>query len=267
MHHRIRLMMLIVWFIALFPAAITAQESPDRRACNISDTSGASAKIAGCTRLIESGGQTPRQTAITLANRAMAYTWQNDIDRAIADFSEAIRLDPDFPNWRYARGMQYEKKGQHQLALADLNEAVRLRPGTAEYVEAVRRVQQNGSIKAVFERYSLLGIFASDCGKPAGADNFYYVNRVIDANNIQRDIMDGPSSRRHVTIISSAADTEPNEIAVAGTLNGNTPVTAVWRIEGARMVPMEVTESGRKTIAARILLATGREMPWLNKCQ
>jgi len=72
-------MMLIVWFIALFPAAITAQESPDRRACNISDTSGASAKVAGCTRLIESGSQTPHQTAISLANRAMAYTWQNDI--------------------------------------------------------------------------------------------------------------------------------------------------------------------------------------------
>jgi hypothetical protein len=43
--------------------------------------------------------------------------------------------------------------------------------------------------------------------------------------------------------------------------------TAVWRIEGARMVLVDVTESGRKTIAARIFLATGRELPWLNKCQ
>jgi hypothetical protein len=126
---------------------------------------------------------------------------------------------------------------------------------------------QAASAPEIFQKHNLIGIFAWDCGKPAAADNFYYVNRVIDANTIQRDIMDGPSSRRHVTIIGSAADTEPNEIAVAGTLNGNTPVTAVWRIEGARMVLVDVTESGRKTIGARIFLATGRELPWMNKCQ
>jgi hypothetical protein len=126
---------------------------------------------------------------------------------------------------------------------------------------------QAASAPEIFQKHNLIGIFAWDCGKPAAADNFYYVNRAIDANTVQRDIMDGPSSRRHVTIITSAADAAPNEIAVAGTLNGSTPVTAVWRIEGARMVLVDVTESGRKTIAARIFLATGRELPWLNRCQ
>jgi tetratricopeptide (TPR) repeat protein len=274
MYHRTRRMLLIVPCIALFPAAVMAQQSPDWQACNIADTSGAAAKIAGCTRVLERGGQSPRQTAIALANRGMAYTWKNDIDLALADFSEAIRVDPDFPNWRYARAMQYEKKGQYQLALADLNEAVRLRPDSAEYIEAVRRVQGNGSIKAVFEKYSLLGIFAWDCSKPASKSNLYYVHRLLDADRVQRDQMSGPADHDWVTVIDKAQPLSPNELALSGTLTGrvggrdldNVPTSGTWRIEPNRFVQRDATVDGVKVIGGGTNLSAGVQLPWINRC-
>jgi peptidylprolyl isomerase len=124
---------------------VSAQQDPDWQACNISNPKRASdidAKIAGCTRILDRGGQSAHSSAIALANRGLAYQNSGDVDRAIADFSEAIRIEPEFPNWRYARATQYESKSDFRLAVADLREAIRLRPNTAAYLDAVRRVEQ-----------------------------------------------------------------------------------------------------------------------------
>jgi tetratricopeptide (TPR) repeat protein len=49
-------------------------------------------------------------------------------DKAIADFSQAIRLDPDNKNaWR-ERGRGYADKGDYDKAIADCNQAIRLDP-------------------------------------------------------------------------------------------------------------------------------------------
>ena len=47
---------------------------------------------------------------------------------------------------------------------------------------------QSGSVKVLFEKYNLLGTFAWDCARPASRENnLYYVNRLIDADHVQRD--------------------------------------------------------------------------------
>jgi tetratricopeptide (TPR) repeat protein len=53
---------------------------------------------------------------------------KGDYDRAIADLTEAIRLDPKYV-WAYAsRGEAYRMKGDYDRAIADLTEAIRLDP-------------------------------------------------------------------------------------------------------------------------------------------
>ena len=60
--------------------------------------------------------------------RGNAYQAKGEHDRAIADYSEAIRLDPKFVKAYYSRGNAYQAKGEHDRAIADYNEAIRLDP-------------------------------------------------------------------------------------------------------------------------------------------
>lgn len=60
--------------------------------------------------------------------RGYAYSYKNDWDKAIADFSQAIRLDLSDEESYVARGTNYEFKGDYQTAFPDLNHAVELNP-------------------------------------------------------------------------------------------------------------------------------------------
>src|SRR5213594_348040 len=64
---------------------------------------------------------------------------------------------------------------------------------------------QGGSVKALFEKYNLIGTFAWDCSKPPSRDNQYFINRVVDADHVQRDLMSGPSTRHSIAMIDKAA--------------------------------------------------------------
>ena len=58
-------------------------------------------------------------------NRGMAYRLQGDLQRAISDFNEAVRLKPDAENYR-ERGKTYALKHDFRNALADLTKAIHL---------------------------------------------------------------------------------------------------------------------------------------------
>ena len=54
---------------------------------------------------------------------------KGDNDRAIADYTEAIRLDPKYANAYNNRGVSLQAdKGDYDRAIADYNEAIRLDP-------------------------------------------------------------------------------------------------------------------------------------------
>ena len=58
--------------------------------------------------------------------RTRATQQKRDFDRAIADTSEAIQLDPKSANALAIRGEAYRRKGDYHRAIADLNKAIRL---------------------------------------------------------------------------------------------------------------------------------------------
>jgi hypothetical protein len=125
---------------------------------------------------------------------------------------------------------------------------------------------QNGSVKAIFEKYNLLGVYAQDCAKPPKAvENWYYVNRLIDANHVQRDLMESETTRTSMTIIDQARENKPNEIFIAGTRD-NKPTTAIWRFDKDRMVQWKAAHAGEAIISGGKWLKTGTSMPWIARC-
>lgn len=88
--------------------------------------------IRGCTRVIEDATESPSDRALALHMRGLAFVAKGDIDRAIADYNEAIRLNPNNGLAFNERALAYEAKGDFDRALADLNEAVKLDSGNAD---------------------------------------------------------------------------------------------------------------------------------------
>ena len=91
------------------------------------------AAIAACTQVIEYGGPPPKIRAIAYFNRGAAYHAKGDLDRALADFNEVIRLDPKLAAVAYYnRGLARREKGGTVGANADIAEARELQPGIGQ---------------------------------------------------------------------------------------------------------------------------------------
>ena len=60
--------------------------------------------------------------------RGMTREEEGDFDGAITDFSEAIRLEPDFPDIYLRRGLAYRHKGKFDRAMDDYDKAIALEP-------------------------------------------------------------------------------------------------------------------------------------------
>lgn len=110
------------------PATIAAQQPDERRQCFASEGVTPEQKLASCTAVIESGGQTPQRLAAAFNSRGNVHLANRNYDRAIDDFSEAIRRDPKYTIGFSNRGIAYQRKGQIDRAIEDYDEAIRLNP-------------------------------------------------------------------------------------------------------------------------------------------
>ena len=70
--------------------------------------------------------------AFAFNNRGIEYSNKDEFDRAIKDHNEAIRLKPDYAKAFHNRGQNYSNKGRYDLAIKDYNEAIRLQPDYAQ---------------------------------------------------------------------------------------------------------------------------------------
>ena len=61
----------------------------------------------------------------------MTYCKKRNYDKAIADYSEAVRIDPNNAKAYYDRGLAYRSNGKRDKAIADFSEAIRLDPNNA----------------------------------------------------------------------------------------------------------------------------------------
>ncbi|MCJ9701337.1 MULTISPECIES: tetratricopeptide repeat protein [unclassified Bradyrhizobium] len=96
--------------------------------CNGSDRVLPEARIDGCTAFIDAGEGTANGFAVAHNNRGNAYSAKTDYERAIKDFAEATRLNPNYAKAFNNLGVAYLRKGAHDLALGAFEEALRLNP-------------------------------------------------------------------------------------------------------------------------------------------
>lgn len=84
--------------------------------------------IAACTSMLETGNLTARDRAKAFSRRGTAYYAKEDYDRAIADFDQAIKLNPKDGETSATRGFSYSMKNQNDQAIADFSMAIKLDP-------------------------------------------------------------------------------------------------------------------------------------------
>ena len=65
---------------------------------------------------------------VAYTNRGSALGSKGNFDRAIADFDQAIQLDPKDADAYYSRGRAWSGKGDLDRAIADYNQAIQLNP-------------------------------------------------------------------------------------------------------------------------------------------
>jgi tetratricopeptide (TPR) repeat protein len=70
--------------------------------------------------------------AIAFYNRALAYESKEKYDLAIADFTEAIRLNPNDADFFLNRGIDKQRIGDKAGSDADIAEAKRLNPNVGK---------------------------------------------------------------------------------------------------------------------------------------
>ena len=80
------------------------------------------------TDAIGDGMLTPEYGAIAHYQRGLAYNRKGLHDEAMLDFSEAIRLNPEFARAYYQRGYLARQAGQDELAIADYDCAIQFDP-------------------------------------------------------------------------------------------------------------------------------------------
>ena len=84
--------------------------------------------IAGCTLIIEDASEGHTMQAVAHVARGLAWQAKGDLDRALADYTEAIRLNPRDALAYNNRGLLWRETGDVDRAIADLTDAIRIDP-------------------------------------------------------------------------------------------------------------------------------------------
>lgn len=84
------------------------------------------ARIAACNTIIKSGRGTPRERAVAFNNRGGALYYSGKPERAIEDYDQAIKLDPNFAHAFNNRCWSGAVLGRTEQAAADCTKVLKL---------------------------------------------------------------------------------------------------------------------------------------------
>jgi tetratricopeptide (TPR) repeat protein len=111
-------------------SVVALAQSPTTRDCAGPD---ANVAITACTSILSGGKRVPPPVAVPALNyRGIAYVKLKDYDRAIADYTAALRLEPNNPRPMNLRGIAYRLKGEYDAAIADYDAVLKREPNNAQ---------------------------------------------------------------------------------------------------------------------------------------
>ncbi len=110
-----------------------AQKPEERRWCEGEDAATLEQRIVGCSAVIKAGRDKGEKLAEAFNNRGIAYRHKGDLDRAIQDYGQAIKLHAKFAAAYTNRGVAYDKKGELERAIQDYDQSIKLKPSAEAY--------------------------------------------------------------------------------------------------------------------------------------
>ena len=119
----------VVAAVALALSAATAQAASDKDRADCQQMTNPALKISACTRILATANLPNDIKALGHHHLGVGLLLQQNFDRAIVEFNEALRLDPTFVKSFNSRGNAWRGKGDLDNAIADYNAAIRLDPG------------------------------------------------------------------------------------------------------------------------------------------
>ena len=120
--------------------------------------------------------------------QGIAYYRKGNFDQAIADYSKAISLDPNYAYAYYGRGLIYGKQGNFTQALSDYMKAIKLKPNYAPAYDSRGNIYcKQGSFKqAIFDYTKAIELNPKDAHAYYGRAGVYYSLKEYD--NVWADV-------------------------------------------------------------------------------
>jgi Tfp pilus assembly protein PilF len=121
--------------ITVSAAAASAAEDIERykQFCNLATRDPLQA-IDNCTKIIENGNPKDLRDAYTQRGRGfLVHGW---LEKALADFNAALRLDPKWGTAYNNRAVAYRQLGRFQEALADHDRAISMEKNNDLFIRA-----------------------------------------------------------------------------------------------------------------------------------
>ena len=113
-------------------------------------------RISGCTTLIDTPGLPQEQRSLAHGMRALAYSLLGLFDKALQDYDEALKINPDYPLALNNRAWSYYKLGRPRDGIADVEKALQISPASPYALDTRAHIRQAlGDAKAAFDDYDL----------------------------------------------------------------------------------------------------------------
>lgn len=113
-------------------AFVTMEQAHEDRCYDRQTVHTAQEELSACNELMGRASNTSEERADILAARGYAYHRMGEYQKALADYDQAIGLDPADSYALYNRGLIHERLGDWQSAIADYSASLKLRLDNAE---------------------------------------------------------------------------------------------------------------------------------------